>query len=124
MSSFASFMKMINPINHPQNFSFSQIRYLPNGKPDWSTVPFNTPVKYYLTKKGEYSTRKTSIEIKATLVTKTKKEDPERPYEFKVKIKNFDEVQRILFPIHNNSFYLDHFATLYYDELKLDLPND
>lgn len=124
MSSFANFMKMVNPINHPQSKLHMLIEYLPNGKPNWATVPLGTPVKYYLTKKGIYSTRKTSIEIKATLIDKIRKEDPERPYEFKVKIKNFDEVQRMLYPIHQNDFYLDPHTTLYYDEIKLDLPND
>ena len=124
MSSFANFMKMVNPINHPQSKLHMLIEYLPNGKPNWDTVPLGTPVKYYLTKKGNYSTRKTSIEIKATLINKIRKEDPERPYEFNVKIKNFDEVQRMLYPIHGNNFYLDPYTFIYYEEIKLDLPND
>ena len=124
MSSFANFMKMVNPINHPKLKLHTLIKYLPNGKPNWATVPLGTPVKYYLTKKGNYSTRKTSIEVKATLIDKTRREDPERPYEFKVKIKNFNEVQRILQPIHGDVFYLDPIIALYYDEIKLDLPND
>lgn len=123
-NSFANFMRMINPVKHPASIVFNHITYLKNGKPNWSSVPLNTPVKFYVTRKGGYSTRKTSLEIKGVLISKILKTNPERPYEFEVRMKNFNDVQDKLRFITGFDFFINEKVTLFYDELRLDLPND
>ena len=124
MSSFANFMRMINPINHPKYKSYIQIKYFLNGKPDWSTVPIKTPVKFYITTQGNFSTRKTKHEIKAILLRTERKDNPESPYSFLVKLKDLEETNQKLYYIYKSNFFSESTATIYYNELKLDLPND